>query len=222
MTPDEPPTIRLVVADDHPIVRGGLRRMVELEPDLEIAGEADTAEALFGVLAAAAAAAAVPDVLLLDVGMPGPGVLEVLRRVGAEYPALRTLVLSVYPEEQYGLRTLRAGAAGYLTKDQSPELLARAVRQVAAGHRFLSPALADRLLEGLERGYAGARHELLSAREFAVLVALGEGQAVPEIAGALGLSPKTVTTYRARLLEKLGLRTNGDLVRYVRAQGLSA
>jgi DNA-binding NarL/FixJ family response regulator len=128
----------------------------------------------------------------------------------------------VYPEEQYGLRTLRAGAAGYLTKDQSPELLVRAVRQVAAGHRFLSPALADRLVDGLARGYAAARHELLSAREFAVLVALGEGRSVPEIAGALGLSPKTVTTYRVRLLEKLGLCTNGDLVRYVREQGLSA
>jgi DNA-binding NarL/FixJ family response regulator len=216
------PVIRLVVADDHPIVRGGLRRMVELEPDLEIAGEADTAESLFAVLAAAAAADAVPDVLLLDVGMPGPGVLEVLRRVGQAYPGLRTLVLSVYPEEQYGLRTLRAGAAGYLTKDQSPELLVRAVRQVAAGHRFLSPALADRLVDGLARGYAAARHELLSAREFAVLVALGEGRSVPEIAGALGLSPKTVTTYRVRLLEKLGLCTNGDLVRYVREQGLSA
>ena len=210
-------TIRLVVADDHPIVRGGLRRMVELEPDLEIAGEADTADALFAVLPDAGA-----DVLLLDVGMPGPGVLEVLRRVGQAYPALRTLVLSVYPEEQYGLRTLRAGAAGYLTKDQSPELLAHAVRQVAAGHRFLSPALADQLVDGLERGYAAARHELLSAREFAVLVALGEGRGVPEIAKALGLSPKTVTTYRVRLLDKLGLRTNGDLVRYVREQGLSA
>jgi DNA-binding NarL/FixJ family response regulator len=216
------PVIRLVVADDHPIVRGGLRRMVELEPDLEIAGEADTADALFVLLAAAAAADATPDVLLLDVGMPGPGVLEVLRRVGQAYPGLRTLVLSVYPEEQYGLRTLRAGAAGYLTKDQSPELLVRAVRQVAAGHRFLSPALADRLVDGLARGYAAARHELLSAREFAVLVALGEGRSVPEIAGALGLSPKTVTTYRVRLLEKLGLCTNGDLVRYVREQGLSA
>ena len=216
------PIIRLVVADDHPIVRGGLRRMVELEPDLEIVGEADTAESLFAVLAAIAAASAVPDVLLLDVGMPGPGVLEVLRRVGQVYPGLRTLVLSVYPEEQYGLRTLRAGAAGYLTKDQSPELLARAVRQVAAGHRFLSPALADRLVDGLARGYSAARHELLSAREFVVLVALGEGRSVPEIAGALGLSPKTVTTYRARLLEKLGLCTNGDLVRYVREQGLSA
>ena len=216
------PVIRLVVADDHPIVRGGLRRMVELEPDLEIAGEADTADALFVLLAAAAAADATPDVLLLDVGMPGPGVLEVLRRVGQAYPGLRTLVLSVYPEEQYGLRTLRAGAAGYLTKDQSPELLVRAVRQVAAGHRFLSPALTDRLLEGLERGYAAARHELLSEREFVVLVALGEGREVPEIANALGLSPKTVTTYRVRLLEKLGLCTNGDLVRYVREQGLSA
>lgn len=215
-------TIRILVADDHPIVRGGLRRMVELEPDLEIAGEVDTADALFAELSALATVDGGPDVLLLDVGMPGPGVLEVLRRVGQAHPGLRTLVLSVYPEEQYGVRTLRAGAAGYLTKDQSPELLARAVRQVAAGHRFLSPGLADRLVEGLERGYVAARHELLSAREFAVLVALGEGRGVPEIARTLELSPKTVTTYRARLLEKLGLRTNGDLVRYVREQGLSA
>jgi DNA-binding NarL/FixJ family response regulator len=210
-------TIRLVVADDHPIVRGGLRRMVELEPDLELVGEAEDADALFAVLAGAAA-----DVLLLDVGMPGPGVLEVLRRVRGEYPALRTVVLSVYSEEQYGLRTLRAGAAGYLTKDQSPELLAQAIRHVHGGNRFVSPALADRLVERLERGYAAARHELLSEREFAVLLALGEGQAVAAIAQALGLSPKTVSTYRARLLEKLGLRTNGDLVRYVREQDLSA
>lgn len=209
-------TIRIVVADDHPIVRSGLRRMVEQEHDLEMVSEAGSADALFAVLQEVAA-----DVLLLDVGMPGPGVLEVLRRVRGAHPTLRTLVLSVYPEEQYGLRTLRAGAAGYLTKDQSPELLAQAIRHVHGGNRFVSPALADRLVERLERGYAAARHELLSEREFVVLLGLGEGQTVADIAQALGVSPKTVSTYRARLLEKLGLCTNGDLVRYVREQQLA-
>ena len=209
-------SVRIVVADDHPIVRGGLRRMVEAEADLEIVAEADTADALFAVLPDANA-----DVLLLDVGMPGPGVLAVLRTCAATYPALRTLVLSVYPEEQYGVRVLRAGAAGYLTKDQSPELLARAIRHVHAGHRFLSPTLADRLAAGLQRGYRAAPHELLSDREHAVLRSLGAGRSVTETAAALGLSPKTVSTYRARLLEKLGAATNADLVRYVRDHGLT-
>jgi len=208
-------TIRIAIADDHPLVRGGLRRMVELEPDLAIVAEAATGDALLAALPAASA-----DVLLLDVSMPGPGVLAVLRRLADEFPSVRTLVLSVYPEAQYGVRVLRAGAAGYLTKDQSPELLVHAIRHVHGGHRFLSPTLADRLAAGLERGYTAAPHELLSERELAVLRALGGGQSVTETAAALGLSPKTVSTYRTRLLEKLGLETNAELVRYVRDHAL--
>ena len=208
--------IRIAVADDHPIVRGGLRRMVESEADMESVAEADPGDAVLSALADAAA-----DVLLLDIGMPGPGVLSVLRECAERFPALRTLVLSVYPEEQYGVRVLRAGAAGYLTKDQSPELLTRSIRHVYAGHRFLSPTLADRLAAGLQRGYKAAPHELLSEREHAVLRSLGAGRSVTETATALGLSPKTVSTYRTRLLEKLDLQTNAELVRYVRDHGLA-
>jgi two-component system, NarL family, invasion response regulator UvrY len=130
------------------------------------------------------------------------------------------LVLSVHPEDQYAVRALRSGAAGYLTKDHSPEELVAAIRKVHRGGKYVSPSLAEKLAAGLEIGAAGAAHETLSDREYDVLCLLGSGQTVKEIAGGLGLSPKTVSTYRARILEKMKLATNADLVRYAAQHGL--
>jgi DNA-binding NarL/FixJ family response regulator len=210
--------IRLAIADDHPIVREGLRRIVGEDPGIAVTGDAAGAVELFRLLGAAPV-----DVVLLDVSMPGAPFIETLRKLRADHPSVKVLVLSAYPEDQWALRALRSGAAGYLTKDHSPEQLVDAIRRVARGRRYVSESMADRLagLAGLAEGGDGrAPHERLSDREFEVLRALGSGLMVKEVAARLGLSVKTVSTYRARLLEKLGLVTKADLVRYVVAHDL--
>jgi two-component system invasion response regulator UvrY len=207
--------IRLLIADDHPVVREGLRRIVADDPGLQVVGEAVDGD---GVLALTSQLPT--DVVLLDVSMPGPGFLQVLERLRAEHPLIKVLVLSVHPEEQYAVRALRAGAAGYLTKDHSPEQLIEAIRRVHRGGKYVSPTLAERLATDLAAGGPQAAHELLSHREYDVLCLLGSGRTVKETSAELALSPKTVSTYRARLLEKMRLSGNADLVRYAARHGL--
>jgi two-component system invasion response regulator UvrY len=201
--------IRLAIADDHPIVREGLRRIVSQDPGISIAGDAAAAGELFRLLACAAV-----DVVLLDVSMPGATFIDTLRKLRTDHPSVKVLVLSAYPEDQWALRALQSGAAGYLTKDHSPEQLVDAIRRVACGRRYVSESMADHLA-AMAGGGTHAPHERLSDREFEVLRALGSGLMVKDVAAQLGLSPKTVSTYRKRLLEKLGLSTKADLVRYV-------
>ncbi len=207
--------IRLFIADDHPVVRAGLRGIVEGEPDFEVVGEACDGGDMLARIGRTPA-----EVLLLDVSMPGPGFLEVLRGLRQDHPRVAVLVLSVHPEDQYAVRALRAGAAGYLTKDHSPEELVAAIRKVHRGGKYVSPSLAERLAVGLEIGASDSPHEQLSNREYDVLCLLGSGRTVKEIASRLALSPKTVSTYRARVLEKMKLATNADLVRYAAQHGL--
>lgn len=207
--------IRVFIADDHPVVRAGLRGIIDAEAGLEVVGEAATGEELLSTIGRTPA-----EVLLLDVSMPGAGFLEVLRQLREQHPRLAVLVLSVHPEDQYAVRALRAGAAGYLTKDHSPEQLVAAIGKVHRGGKYVSPGLAEKLAIGLEIGAGQWPHESLSDREYEVLCLLGSGRTVKEIAGGLGLSPKTVSTYRARVLEKMKLATNADLVRYAAQHGL--
>lgn len=207
--------IRLLIADDHPIVREGLRRIVQDAPGLEVVGEVANSDELFARLPRLPA-----DIVLLDVTMPGPGFLEVLQRLRSEHPTVAVLVLSVHPEDQYAVRALRAGASGYLTKDHSPEELTEAIRRVHRGHKYVSPQLAERLAADLSGGGRDVRHEVLSDREYEVLCLLGSGRTVKEIAGSLQLSPKTVSTYRTRVLEKMHATSNADLVRYAALHGL--
>lgn len=207
--------IRLLIADDHPIVREGLRRIAAEEPGIAIGAEAASADEALARLRDT-----VLDVVLLDVSMPGPSFIEVLQTVRHSHPSVRVLVLSVHPEDQWAVRALRAGASGYLTKDHSPEQLIAAIRKVYRGGKYVSNTLAERLATGLETGGAGASHEILSDREFEVLRALGSGLSVKEVGATMGLSPKTVSTYRARVLEKMQHRSNADLVRYVNDNGL--
>ncbi|HJS44194.1 MAG TPA: response regulator transcription factor [Gemmatimonadales bacterium] len=209
--------IRIFIADDHPIVRQGLRRMVEADPGLVIAGEAGDAAALFTGLQGTAA-----DLVLLDVSMPGGSFLETLRDLRAQHPSIRVLVLSVHPEDQWAVRALRAGASGYLTKDHSPDQLLEAIRRVYRGGKYVSPTLAEQLATHLNLGGERAPHELLSDREFEVMRRLGSGLTVSQIATELALSAKTVSTYRTRILEKMAMHTNGDLVRYAARYGLIA
>ena len=207
--------IRLLIADDHPVVREGLRRIVQDAPGLEVVGEVANGEELFALLPRVPA-----DIVLLDVTMPGPGFLDVLQRLRSEHPTVAVLALSVHPEDQYAVRALRAGAAGYLTKDHSPEELTEAIRRVHRGHRYVSAGLAERLAADLAAGARDARHEVLSDREYEVFCLLGSGRTVKEIAGSLQLSPKTVSTYRTRVLEKMHASNNADLVRYAALHGL--
>jgi two-component system, NarL family, invasion response regulator UvrY len=207
--------IRLLIADDHPIVRSGLRRIVEEDRSISVTAEASTGEEALGALKNAAV-----DVVLLDVSMPGASFTDTLRRLRDEHPTVRILVLSAHPEDQWAVRALRAGASGYLTKDHSPEQLLDAVRRVHRGGRYVSPTLAENLALHLGPDFAGAPHELLSDREFEVLKGLGTGRSVKEVAAALGLSPKTVSTYRTRLMEKMHFSSTADLVRYSAQHGL--
>ena len=207
--------IRLLIADDHPVVRAGLRRIIQDAPGLEVVGEVASGHELIERLPLIPA-----DIVLLDVTMPGPRFLELLQQLKAEHPTVAVLVLSVHPEDQYAVRALRAGAAGYLTKDHSPEELTDAIRRVYRGSKYVSPALGERLASDLAAGTRDVRHELLSDREYEVLCLLGSGRTVKEIARSLELSSKTVSTYRARVLEKMGATSNADLVRYAAQHGL--
>lgn len=211
--------IRLIIADDHPVVREGIRRILSQAPDMAVVAEAENTDTLLGMLAQTPA-----DVVLLDIGMPGRGFLPTLRQIKAAYPATRVVVLSVYPEEQYATRAFANGASGYLTKDRSPDQLIDAIRRAQQGGRYVSPELAERLVGQLvdqwKSARAGPPHTQLSEREYEVLCLLGQGHRIVAIAQRLNLSPKTVSTYRSRLLRKLGLHTNADLVRYALEHGL--
>lgn len=202
--------IRVFIADDHPIVREGLKGILGACEGMEVVGEASSGvEALEGLRALPA------DVALLDLSMPGPGVFELLEQIKSEHPRLRILVVSMQPEEIWAVRTLKAGASGFVAKDRSPEELEAAIRRIDDGGRYVSQALAERLALGLlEEDSATPPHERLSNREYEVLCLLGEGKIVKEIAAQLSLSPKTVSTYRSRLLEKLGAKTTAELIRY--------
>jgi DNA-binding NarL/FixJ family response regulator len=207
--------IRLAIADDHPIVREGLRRIASDGAGISVTGDASTAAELFRLLAKTAV-----DVVLLDVSMPGSTLVETLETLRARHPSVKVLVLSVHPEDQWALRALRAGAQGYLTKDHSPEQLVQAIRRVARGGKYVSETLAEKLAGLVDHSGKQAPHERLSDREFEVLRALGSGMAVKDVAEQLSLSAKTISTYRARLLEKMGFKANADLVRYVMEHGL--
>jgi DNA-binding NarL/FixJ family response regulator len=212
-----PGKIRIFIADDHPIVRQGLRRIVEEDPGMAIAGEAGDAATVLTALQSTAA-----DLVLLDVSMPGGPFLETLKELRTRYPTVRVLALSVHPEDQWAVRALRAGASGYLTKDHSPDQLLEAIRRVYRGGKYVSPTLAERLAEQLDGGAERAPHELLSDREFEVMRRLGNGLTITQIASELALSAKTVSTYRARILEKMAVESNADLVRYAARYGLIA
>ena len=212
-----PVKIRIFIADVHPIVRQGLRRIVEADAGMVISGEADDAAALLAGLETKAT-----DLVLLDVSMPGGLFLETLRELRDRHPSIRVLALSVHPEDEWAVRALKAGASGYLTKDHSPDQLLDAIRRVYRGGKYVSPTLAERLASQLDGGGQRAPHELLSDREFEVMRRLGSGLTVSQIAGELALSTKTVSTYRTRILEKMAVATNADLVRYAARHGLIA
>jgi DNA-binding NarL/FixJ family response regulator len=202
--------INVLIADDHAIVRKGLRQIVkEQAAYMEVDEAADGQEVLEKI------SQGQWDVLVLDISMPKRSGLDILQEVKHSNPTLPVLILSVHPEEQYAIRVLKAGAAGYMNKDCALDELVRAIQKVVGGGKYVSPTLAEKLAFELSGQNDKAPHETLSDREYSVLLLIGGGKAVGEIAHELALSVKTVSTYRARVLEKLALKSNAELIRYV-------
>ena len=207
--------LRILIVDDHPIVRQGLRQTLADAAQIgEIAEAATPQEALDLVRQREWEA------VILDIGLPGRGGLDVLKDIKREVPRLPVLILSMHSEDQYAVRALRAGAAGYLTKEAAPKNLIDAIRKVAAGGRYVSPELAERLATELTVDAARPLHASLSDREFDVLRSIASGQTVGEIADRLSLSVKTVSTYRTRILEKMRLKNNAEMMHYVHTNHL--
>ncbi len=201
--------IKILIADDHPIVRSGLKQMLIKEPGLVVEGEAESARELIALVRKRAW-----DIVVLDINLPDRSGMDVLIQLKKEFPKLPVLMLSVHPEEQYAVRALKSGAAGCLSKHSAPVELVKAIRKAVAGGRYVSASLAERLALDLQSGEKSL-HETLSPREFAVMCMIASGKRLNEIAEKLFVSPKTVTTYRARILEKMGMTTNADLTQYV-------
>ena len=201
--------IRVVIADDHQILREGLRQLLQAAGDLAVVGEAADGHAVLQQVRALDF-----DVLLLDMSMPGKSGVELIRQVKAEKPRLRILVLSMHEEHQYAVRAIRSGASGYLTKESATSQLVAAIRKVAGGGAFISAEVAERLAQDAMPHAEGPRHVALSDREYQVFRLLVSGRSVGDIAADLHLSAKTVSTHKARLMEKLGVDNNADLVHY--------
>jgi two-component system invasion response regulator UvrY len=199
----------LLIADDHAVVRAGLRQFLEADRSIHEIGEAATGRDTLEQLRVGNW-----NLLLLDINMPDRSGLDVLRQVRSTHPETRVLVLSGFPERQYALNVLRAGASGFLSKESAPEELLKAVRTVMSGRRYVSGPLAEQLVSDLDGDAQAPLHAKLSEREFQVLCKLAAGRAVSEIAGELFISVKTVSTYRARVLEKMNFKTNADLTAY--------
>lgn len=216
------PRVRVLLCDDHAIVRQGLRQLFADAGGVEVAAEADNgADALRRVREASTAGAPV-DVVLLDIAMPGRDGLDALVQLKTEFPALPVLMLSTYPDRQYAVRCLKLGASGYLNKSADAEQILAAVRRAAEGGTYVTPAVADALVSNLGRAALRPPHESLSAREDQVFRLLASGQSVGAIAESLSLSPNTVSTYRARILEKTGARNDVELALYAVRHGLLA
>lgn len=207
--------IRIVIADDHAIVREGLKRIVGDVPDLQVAGEAAD-----GTQVMARVRELDFDVLVLDLSMPGRSGMELIKLVKAEKPRLRILVLSMHQETQYALRAIKSGASGYLTKETAPALLEQAIRKVASGGAYISPEVAEQLALGAMPESEKPPHETLSDREFQVFRHLVTGTSVTDIAHALNLSVKTVSTHKSNLMGKLGVGNQSELVRYAMKHGV--
>jgi DNA-binding NarL/FixJ family response regulator len=208
---------KLLIIDDHEVVRDGVKRIFEDQPESTVFGEASTIPEALRLVQEEDW-----DAVVLDLSLGGRGGLELLKELKSIRPKLPVVILSMHSEEQYARRAFMSGAAGYVTKDAPRQELVKAVRKVMQGGRYVSPALAENLAVNLERGAVGQPHEVLSNREFEVLRLIGSGKTVGEIANLLSLSDKTISTYRARILLKMNMKSNAELIRYVIQNNLLA
>jgi len=201
--------LKIFVADDHAIVRRGLRQIISETHDMRVAAEAEGGDDLLSRVFQEHY-----DLVLLDISMPGTNGLEVLKQLKRRRPRLPVLMLSIYPEEQYAMRALKAGASGYLTKESAPEELIAAIRKISKGGKYVSPDLAEKIIAQLDTNDGKPLHSTLSNREYQVMCMFASGKKVKEIADVLSLSIQTISTYRTRILDKMKLNGIGDLIRY--------
>jgi len=201
--------IRILIADDHIVVHRGLQQILGDEPDMTVVGEAHNAQEVLALVRKQDW-----DLVVLDISMPGRSGLDIIEELKQERPKLPVLILSMHPEDRYAVRALSVGAAGYLTKESVPEELVKAIRKVVSGGRYVSPPLAEKLACALSTDTGRPLHETLSNRELQVLCMIGSGKSVGAIAAELSLSVKTISTYRARILEKMTLKNSAELIHY--------
>ena len=209
-------TVKTIVVDDHAIVRRGIVQIVAEHPDVSVVAEAGD----YGQLRTALRQQGEVDLVVMDVSLPGKNGIDILKVLREEFPRLKVLIVSMYPEDQYAVRAFRAGAAGYLNKASAPEKLVEAISQVIAGRKYVTPEIAQALIENLNAPQDGAAHDKLSDREFQTLRLIASGKRLSDIAEELALSPKTVSVYRARILEKMGMNNNAELTHYAIKHGL--
>jgi DNA-binding NarL/FixJ family response regulator len=201
--------IKILIADDHAIVREGLKQILSESPDLIVVAEASSGQEVLEKISKSDL-----DLVVLDIAMPGRGGLDILKEIKTQRPRLPVLMLSMYPEEQYAIRVLKSGASGYLTKESAPSELVMAIRQISQGKKYISPSLAEKLAIDLEINPDKMPHEILSDREYQVMCMIASGKTLKEIADGLSLSIKTISTYRSRILEKMNMKTNAELTHY--------
>lgn len=206
--------IKIIIADDHPLFRRGLKHAIEETSDIEVIGESCNGEDLLSLIRDSK-----PNIILLDIAMPGKSGLDLLKQLKNEHPKLPILILSVYPEEQYAIRFLKAGASGYLTKESVAEKLAEAIRKIVGGGKYASPEVIEKLAFDFSNSDK-APHETLSDREFQVFGMISIGKSLTEIGVELSLSVKTISTHRTRILEKMKMKKNAELIRYAITRNL--
>jgi two-component system, NarL family, invasion response regulator UvrY len=201
--------IKILIADDHPIVRAGFKQVISDMPDMLVADEAGNGQEVLNFIRKKDY-----DLVLLDISMPGRSGLEVLKDLKSEKPKLPVLILSIYPEEQYAIRALRAGASGYMTKASAPNELIAAIRKISEGGKYISASLAEKLTYYLDGDASKPPHETLSDREYQVMLMIASGKTVTEIADELCLSVKTISTYRTHILDKMKMKNNAEITLY--------
>ncbi len=207
--------IDILIVDDHAIVRAGLNTILELEKGFSVTGMAkNTAEALKIISSKKI------DVMVLDVSLPGRSGLEIIKEAKQIQPLLKIIMLSIYPEDRFAIRALKAGASGYLTKEMAPEMIVEAIRKVSSGGKYITPVMAEKLADELNELSEKTPHERLSDREFDVMCMMGSGNSLVDIALKLGISDRTVSTYRTRILKKMSLKNNSEVIHYVIDNGL--
>ncbi len=201
--------INILIADDHPIVRAGFKQVIADTEDMTVADEAGNGQEVMNLIRKKDY-----DIILLDISMPGRNGLEIIKDLKAEKPRIPIMILSIYPEEQYAIRALRAGASGYMTKASAPHELIAAIRKICQGGKYISSAMAEKLTDYLGTDVTKSPHELLSDREHQVMLMIASGKTVSQIAEELCLSVKTISTYRAHILEKMKLKNNAEITLY--------
>lgn len=201
--------IKILIADDHAIVREGLKQVLSESPEFSVAGEASNGYEVMEMIRKKSF-----DLIVLDIALPGRSGLDILKEIKSQKPKLPVLILSMYPEEQYAVRVLKAGASGYLTKESAPNELVNALKQITQGKKYISASLAEKLALDLGVDTEKPPHENLSDREYEVMRMIASGKRIKEIADELSLSEKTISTYRTRILEKMGMKNNAELTHY--------